>query len=185
MKNKSSFWKYIKSRLPIFVIIICIITAAVASGVMGKYVADKNDEADFEVIAEPKLNITVTPDGSGNYRIANAADSNMPAYIRFTVVVNWINDNFGDGVWFVKPEINTDYTLTVNGCSKVGDYYYYNGTVAVDSGFDITVSQINPSDDFTLQVQVIAEGFQSVPDSAVRIAWGATYDKDTKKWVEN
>lgn len=177
MEKKNGFFKYLKSRLPIFLILICVIVAAVASGVMGKYVADKDDEASFEVIAEPKLELEVSaPDASGNYTITNSESSNMPSFVRFTVVVNWKSDANNE-LWFLAPVEGTDYAVNSDNCTKLGEYYYYNGEVAVGESFNVSVTPITPKDGYTLEIKVLSESIQSVPDSAVQDAWGVEFNE--------
>lgn len=190
MKNKSSFWKYIKSRLPIFVIVICIITAAVASGVMGKYVADKDDEASFDVIAEPKLfldvsepSVTENADGTiyNNYTITNPTSSNMKSYIRFTVVVNWRSNNHGE-LWFTEPVEGVDYSISSGDYTKIGEHYYYNGEVSIGGFFNLQVQQLRQKDGYTMEIQVHSESIQCVPESAAADAWG--FEFNGTEWVE-
>lgn len=182
MEKKNSFFKYIKSRLPIFIILICLIITAIASGVMGKYVADKDDEASFEVIAEPKLYLDVSePDASGNYQITNSTGSNMKSYIRFTVVVNWRSDSHGE-LWFTEPVEGVDYSINVDGCTKIDEHYYYNGEVAIGGFFNLQVQQLEQKDGYTMEIQVISESIQCVPKSAAADAWGVEFDGTS--WVE-
>lgn len=185
MGKKNSFFRYLKSRLPIFLILICVIAAAVASGVMGKYVADKNDEAAFEVIAEPKLELEVSaPDASGNYTITNLQSSNMPSFVRFTVVVNWKSDNHNE-LWFSAPVEGTDYTVDAENCTKIGKYYYYNGEVAVGASFNIKVTPDTTKEGYTMEIKVLSEAIQSVPDSAVQDAWGVEFNETNWTQITN
>ena len=159
-------------------IVLCVVTCAIASVVYSKYVTDKDDTAGFEVIAEPNLEIAVSApnqtDSQTNYTITNTANSNMPAYIRFTVVVNWI-DNDSDNIWFSQPVEGKDYSIS-SSCTELNGYYYYNGEVSVGNGFDLCVSQLDQKDGYTMQIEVIAEGIQSVPVTAVEEAWGVTFN---------
>ena len=80
-------WDYIKSRLPILLVALCIITCAVASMVYAKYVANQGGDATINITANGELEIEVvhqsTDDGSFTYNVTNVSE-NQPivAYIR-------------------------------------------------------------------------------------------------------
>ena len=180
MTKTNTFWKYIKSRLPLLLIALCIITCAIASVVYGKYVTDKDNTAGFEVIAQPSLELVVSEpktddqdSSKTNYTIANSASSNMPTFIRFTVVVNWVNSE--GNLWFSQPVEGTDYVITTS-CTELDGYYYYDGEVPAGNSFNLSVSQLNQKDGYTMKIEVVAESVQSVPTTAVEEAWGVTFN---------
>ncbi len=186
-------WNYIKSRLPLLLLAFCIVTCAVASMVYAKYVDDNQGNASINITTGGKLTLDVSdPVITGNnyeYKITNASDgsgtdsSNVTAYIRFAVVVNW-QDSEGN-MWAVPPKVS-DYRIAVTDCSTVGDYYYYNGIRNPGDSFTVSVAltaEANPPAGFDkLHVQIVAEGIQSVPLSAAETAWKATFNGST--WVE-
>ena len=174
-------WDYIKSRLPILLVALCIITCAVASMVYAKYVANQGGDATINITANGELKIEVksesTDDGSFTYNVTNVSE-NQPivAYIRAAVVVNW-QDSEGN-LWAVPPQKDTHYTITADDCTLLDGYYYYNGTCAKNQGFPITVqlaAGATPPSGYTLHVQILAESIQSVPATAVGDAWGYEY----------
>ena len=179
-------WKYIKSRLPLLLLSICIITSAVASIIYAKYVDDQSNNAEIDITVDGKLVITVSPDGhgAGTYTITNDKDngSTIPAYVRFSVIVNW-QDGEGN-LWAVPPK-ETDYTVTATNCTLLNGYYYYNGTRNPNEGFAVTVERTDsakaPNGYDTLHVQIVAEGIQSVPMDAAENAWKATFNGSA--WV--
>jgi hypothetical protein len=181
-----NFWKYVKHRGILLLIVLCVATCAAVSIIYAKYVTDQTTEPDVDIIAEGELQITVSG-STPNYTITNTTQSNMPAYVRFAVIVNWKN---GDGdLWAIPPEEgeDEDYTITVDGCTKLGSYYYYNGMRAPEEGFPVVIAPTPQGEKpgYTLDVQILAEGIQCLPDndekSAVRSAWGVKYDGTT--WV--
>ncbi len=175
--------KYIKSRLPLLLLSLCIMTSAVASMIYAKYVDDAKKDAELDIIASGNLVVTVSPGShdAGVYTITNDKDngSTIPAYVRFAVIVNWQD---GDGnLWAVPPTEGTDYTVTASDCTLLNNYYYYNG---VRNPGDVITVKVTPGETktgYTLHVQIVAEGIQSVPLSVAESAWHATYNGS--EWV--
>lgn len=116
--------------------------------------------------------------------------SNIDAFIRAEVVVNWVN---GDGEIVPTPagygyelEIGADWT-------EQNGYYYYKSSVAaddknasttVDCTTDLIVSayptrdgiKYDPSgsDAYYLRVDILADAIQAEPASVVQTQWGYT-----------
>ncbi len=184
-------WDYIKSRLPILLVALCIITCAVASMVYAKYVANQGGDATINITANGELEIEVkseSADGSlFEYSITNVSkDQPIVAYIRAAVVVNW-QDSEGN-LWAVPPQKDTHYTITADDCTQLDGYYYYNGTCAQNQGFPITVqltAGATPPSGYTLHVQILAESIQSVPADAAEKAWGAKFSGTEWEAVPN
>ncbi len=187
MKVMNIFWKYIKNRLPVLMLSLCLVTGAVASAVYGKYVTDETDEASFDVVATPNLDLQVSEsddddtDSEYKYTITNSSTSNIPTYVRFTVVVNWVQEGTEE-IWFLPPVEGVDYEIKTP-YTKVGGYYYYNGEVVPGFSFGVNVSQLKSKDGYTLQVSVLAESIQCVPATAVEDAWGVTFNGTN--WVKS
>ena len=162
-----------KKWLILSVTAVFLVVCSVAGIVYAKYVTNQSEEAEVDIIAVGELNVAVS--GDGTYTITNVDSSNIPAYIRAAVVVNWRD---GDGnLWAIPPVENVDYTVSYPECTKIGNYYYYNGTRYPNEGFNITVSSTgttNPG--YVLDVKIIAEGIQCVPDNAAQYAWGAMFN---------
>ena len=175
--------KYIKSRLPLLLLSLCIMTSAVASMIYAKYVDDKSNNAEIDITVDGELVITVSPGShdAGVYTITNDKDngSTIPAYVRFAVIVNWQD---GDGnLWAVPPTEGTHYTVTASGCTLLNNYYYYNGVRNPGEAITVTVTPGETKTGYTLHVQIVAEGIQSVPLSVAESAWHATYNGS--EWV--
>ena len=103
-----------------------------------------------------------------NVQIKNT--SNVDAYIRVTLVANWVNTKT-NAVYAQQPVADTDYTLVLNtaandGWFKVGNYYYCKTKIAADDMTPVLInscSQIEGKvpEGYTLQLQVIAEAIQA------------------------
>lgn len=166
-------WNKIKNNLFVLLVALCVLSCGVASWVYAKYVVDSSNDANMDIIAEGNLHITVTDSDIGAYTVTNASDSNIPAYVRFAVVVNWVDSD--GNVWPYASQEGTHYTVTADGCSKVNGYYYYNGMLYPKETITVAVSQTGTLSGYTLCVQLLAEGIQVVPDTATKYAWGMTY----------
>ena len=102
----------------------------------------------------------------------------VTAYIRAAVVVNLL-DTQGN-ISAKTPEPGTDYTITdpAEGWTRGGDgYYYYTRPVAPGECTAALIGRCEALRGGTLQVQVVAEGVQSVPAEAVEQAWGAAVEE--------
>ena len=167
-------WKGIRHNLFVLLVILCILSCSVVSLVYAKYIADSSSNTEMEIVAQGELDVAVTDQGDGSYTVANVEASNIPAYVRFAVVVNWVDSD--GNVWPYASQEGTHYTVTANNCSKVGNYYYYNGICQPNGSFTVTVVPQATLTGYSLQAQILAEGIQVVPDSAVETAWGVTYN---------
>ena len=172
-----NFWKYAKRRGVLLLIVLVVATCAAVSIIYAKYVADETVESNVSIIAEGKLQITVA-ESAPNYTITNISSSNIPAYVRFAVVVNWQSS---EGYLWVGSPTEDDYTITADNCTKLGDYYYYNGTRAPGEYFSVSVTPKTEMTGYELDVKIPAEGIQCLPQSAAENAWGAKFNGSA--WV--
>jgi len=130
---------------------------------------------------------------SGDKIDVTNTDSNTDAYIRASVVVNWMNK---DGhIRGIAPQA-TDYALTINADrtwtgtspwyydSASGFYYYKRSVAALETTDDLITSittEVTPPTGYSLSVEVIAEAIQAagVKDGngvkAVADAWNVTF----------
>ena len=106
--------------------------------------------------------------------------SNIDAYIRATVVINWVDKD--GNVAAQKPVKDTDYTISYasdTGWWERDGYYYYSSAVAPDHLTNELIKECTAVADkapegYSLSVEIIADAIQSVPDKAVREAWNVT-----------
>lgn len=112
-------------------------------------------------------------------RIKNT--SNINAYIRATVVINWVDKD--GNIAAQKPVAGTDYTIKFPKDTKwftgPGGYYYFPNPVASKASTAVLVDECtavagNAPEGYSLSVEIIADAIQSVPDKAVREAWNVT-----------
>ena len=106
---------------------------------------------------------------------------NINAYIRATVVVNWV-DSQGNIVASVPDTYKYELTMHEDGNWKKGNdgYYYYTLPVAPkgrteDSLLTCKVTSRPANPEYRLSVEILATAVQSVPEEAVQAAWGADF----------
>ena len=104
----------------------------------------------------------------------------IDAYIRATYVVNWVD---AQGNIAASNPAGYSYNVTENPDSKWtkgsdGYFYYTSPVVPGDStqGSLLTCTVTYPKNpEYTLSVEILAEAIQSVPEDAVKAAWGASF----------
>ena len=180
MKIGKAIFQYIKSRLPLVLLLLCTVSGVVANAVYAKYTKDIDTDVSVNVVGEGEIKIAVSKNGDGTYSIHNTSESKIPAYIRFTVVTNW-KQKEGDALWYQGPE---DVTVTAPNAQPLSDGYYY--CVATDGKAEIAINEViedievtttdpTPSG-YELDVQILAEAIQCMPASVVGTAWGVTFN---------
>lgn len=120
----------------------------------------------------------ITNGVKSDVRIKNT--SNIDAYIRATVVINWVDKD--GNIAAQKPEANKDYKIEYdlsNGWWERDGYYYYSSAVAPDHLTNELIKECTAvagkaPEGYSLSVEIIADAIQSVPDKAVREAWNVT-----------
>lgn len=119
-----------------------------------------------------------------NVAVKNTGSVN--AYIRVTVVVNWV-DAAGNVV-ADKPVLGTDYEMSTNVGANAwfvqDGYYYWPEAVAPGASTGILIESCKPTEaglqkGYDLKVDVIASGIQSVPTSVVAAEWGVGVSGET------
>ena len=197
MKKLKCLGSYIKSRLPLLLLAVCIISCAIASAVYAKYVKSQDKDIILDITGSGGVNINVAEkdDGDGednSYEIKN--DSNIPVYIRYTVIVNW-KSTLTEALWYIPPSA---YDVTpLEHSQELSDGYYYCRLKLTDDTYTanippdatlgtigVTVSSTKPSPEYELYVQVLAEAIQCEPANVVTDAWGAEFNTATSTWTK-
>lgn len=116
------------------------------------------------VVSEP-----VNNNGKYEYTLSPDNKTNTSVYIRAAVVANWA-DSEGNVHWQ-----NPAVTVSGTGWTKYGEYWYYQPEVAPGgSATALTVTLDNdeatPSNDYSLQIQVLGEAIQTQPGGDV-VTW--------------
>lgn len=136
-----------------------------------------------------KVDETFKNNEKSNVSILNTSD--IDAYIRAAIVVNWADK---DGNVSGTPVTDSDYTMSLNltssGWVKGSDgYYYYTSPVAPGRNTEILITRCSPTVNaapagYELQVTILAEAIQaegkSGDDYAVETVWPVTVNSTTK-----
>jgi len=114
------------------------------------------------------------------FSVKNTSD--IDAYLRAAIVVNWA-DASGDNVYGIAPVENSDYTLAVdteNWVEGNDGYWYYKTKVApFEKSADVVEfitsygkqNGVTAPEGYSLQVEVLAQAIQALPDEAVEETW--------------
>ena len=158
--------------------VLLLLGAAVGSTVA--FLIDKTEPVEnaFEYAkVSCEVSENFTNNKKDNVQVRNTGT--IDAYIRATYVVNWVDAQ--GNIAAAVPE-GYSYSLTENSGSKWTEkdgYFYYTSPVAPgDStqGSLLTCTVTYPDNpEYTLSVEILAEAIQSVPEDAVKAAWGAGF----------
>ena len=175
MEIGKRFLAFIKGRLPLVLLSVCILVCGVFSAVYAKYVKDIDNDVVIDIVGEGDIELGISKD-AGAFKIAHTGNSRIPAYIRYAVVANW--KDAGGNVWYVPP---TSVTVTAPNAQLLDGYYYcvYNNKAEIElgtvlSGIQVTTTATAP-DGYELHVQLLVEAIQCVPADVVEDAWGVTF----------
>ena len=115
-----------------------------------------------------------------NVRIQNTG--NTDAWIRATVVANWVKDGKVVAPW-------TDSIGNPTGWTKIGDYYYYEQKVAPNGETSQLISSYtapeNGPDGAHLEMTIVCQAVQAEPATVVQQVWGVTIENGRVTAVSN
>lgn len=108
---------------------------------------------------------------------------NVPAFIRAAIVITW-RDASGN-LSGERPVSGTDYEMSLGSSEWEGrdGFWYYRAPVAPGAKTEDLITSIVPKADksgYTLSVEILGSGIQSMPSSAVVEAWGVSVGNDGK-----
>lgn len=165
---------------------LLLITCVTVGGTLAYIVADskpvENTFTPSVVTTEVMEDVTTVPGTKSDVKIKNTGDTT--AYIRAAVVVTW-QDEAGN-VLGEKPVERTDYSITYdlkNGWVQGADGFYYwtSPVLSYDENSndcytgvlftDCTPVEGRAPEGYSLAVEILGSGIQSVPDTAVEEAW--------------
>jgi len=185
-KMTKNFWAMLVSLL-----LVCVVGL---SGTIAFLSTSSETVTNTFVPGETEVEIEEEFDGEVKENVKVENHSNIEAYVRAKIIVNWV-DAAGN-VSGTEPEEgpDKDYEMTLilnNGWFDGGDgYYYYSEKLAEfdgveQSGEDITSELIERCEpkrangEYVLQVEILAESIQAIPDDAVEDAWGVNASNGT------
>lgn len=170
-RKKENIWLLIVSCL-------IILTAAV-SGIIAYLMSEsKTISNEFKpVLVTCEVQETFTDNVKTDVSVKNTGD--VDAYIRATVIANWVSDE--GKVHSSMPKAGTDYNITwsTTGWKVADDGYRYhvekvaskaNTAKLIDKVEEVTTAPAG----FHLELQILATAIQANPEQVVEEAWGVT-----------
>lgn len=155
-------------------IILAALTVCVTSLLFAAYLK-QTDKVTNKFIPAKSVKPTVeeTFDGTEKSDVyINVGKTRYPVYVRVKIVITWKDK---DGIiYFKEPTENSDYTMTLNLTSTgwtynaADGYYYYQTPVKSLGNTDVLIKRCvpisgrEPSSDYTLSVEVIAQTIQAI-----------------------
>lgn len=168
-------------RSLVLVVSVLVLLLAVAGGTLAWLTANTGPVVNTFDPAQVSCVVTEKFDGKtkSNVNVKNTSD--ITAYIRVKLVTYRVNDA---GQHIGGTAEIPEFTPGA-GWVKYGEYYYYTlpvaagGAPAADliSSINLTGSY-NDADGGKQVIEVMAEAIQSVPDTAVKDAWGTGFSID-------
>lgn len=162
------------SRKPAILLASLILIMCLAAGVTVAYIFTGSSAVtnSFE-LADVSCEIKENFDGSTKSNVYVLNTSNVDAYIRAAIVVNWTD---AEGNLVPAPD-GCSYSLSApdTGWTQSDGYYYYNGKVAPGGSTSVLIPYAAPggsAEGYRLRVDVVADAIQAEPASAVTEAWG-------------
>lgn len=172
MKNKK-MWIYIATAV--------ILLFATVFTTYAYLISKTNTKVNEFVPSKVSCEVVESFDGNIKTDVTVKNTGNVNAYIRATVVVNWVDENDPSRVLAKEPIRDTDYSLVFGSSEwvKGKDGFWYYKAPIVPSG--VTNNLIERAEvigtapnGYKLSVQVLATAIQADPVEVVVEQWGVT-----------
>lgn len=167
--------KYIKPVL-ILSSLLLIITAVVGGTIAYLHTNTEEVVNIFEPTKVP-IKVEETFDGKTKSNVTIKNVGTTSAYIRAKIVVNWIDENGDIVVGDVLPTVEEITKEKSNKWVLVGDYFYYKEVVIADASTENLINTFTYQKEEgkpNLQIEILAQSVQSVPEKAIKDLWGVT-----------
>lgn len=196
MKNEQYDGKYLQSehkqlrrpkRLATLLVSLLLVLGVAVGGTVA-FLSTRTDSKE-NTFTPSKVTCEVTETFKNNVKsnvaVKNTGDTT--AFIRAAINVTWMsNKDAADQTVSSKvPVKNTDYSITfaknTNWIQGADGYYYYQLPVGPQGSTGVLIEecklQNNASvpDGYHLSVEIVASAIQSVPEAAVKAAWGENF----------
>lgn len=168
-----------RGKKPALLIVALALILTVAVGGTVAYLATKTDsKVNTFTPSQVSCEVTENFDGTNKEKVNVTNTSNIDAFIRIKLVTYRVNE---DGQHIGGLAEIPEFTPG-EGWVKYGEYYYYTKPVApgaspaADLISSIALTESYKDVDGGKQaIDVMAEAIQSVPEAAVKAAWGAGF----------
>ena len=179
----------LSSRKALFALVSVLVLIFAAVGVTVAYLQTQTDPLENEFTpAKVSCEVAETFDGSvkSDVSIRNTGDTD--AFIRVSVVANWVktdSENNVTSVYAQQPVAGTDYTLTLATNANENWLQDGNHKAAVKPGEStaVLIASCTPIEDtapagYTLAVEIVASAIQASPETVAEEHWKVTVENN-------
>ena len=166
-------------RSLVLVVSVLVLLLAVAGGTLAWLTANTGPVVNTFTPAHVTCDVEETFNGTTKENVSIKNTGDIPAYIRATYVVNWL-DSAGNIVTSVPEGYSYELQENPNNTwtkGKDGYFYYLTPVAPKDSthGSLLNCTVTCPENpEYRLSVEILATAIQSTPAKAVEEAWGVT-----------
>lgn len=176
----------LSSRKALFALVSVLVLIFAAVGVTVAYLQTQTEPLENEFTpAKVSCEVAETFDGSvkSDVSIRNTGDTD--AFIRVSVVANWVktdSENNVTSVYAQQPVAGTDYTLTLatnaneNWLQDGNGFYYHKAAVKPGESTAVLIASCTPIENkapagYTLAVEIVASAIQASPETVAEEYW--------------
>ena len=189
----------LSSRKALFALVSVLVLIFAAVGVTVAYLQTQTDPLENEFTpAKVSCEVAETFDGNvkSDVSIRNTGDTD--AFIRVSVVANWVKTDSKNNVTSVyaqQPVAGTDYTLTLadnfnaNWLKDSNGFYYYKNAVKLNEATDTLIKECTLIGEapagYTLAVEIVASAIQASPETVAEEHWKVAVENNAITGVQN
>lgn len=173
-------------RTVVLLVSLLVLVGAAVGGTLAWMTAQTDPVVNKFEPANVSTEVKENFDGTTKSNVYIENTGNVDAYIRAAVVITW---QYGQGnVYGQVPVEGTDYNITCPSNTdwiKGNDgFYYYKSPVKAGESTGVLIKECkmaenaNAPDGYTLHVEILGSGIQSLPTDAVEDAWGVNVNDD-------
>lgn len=163
-------------------IISLVALCAVAVGGTLAWLFDSSEKLENNFyIPDAEIEIEETFDGSVKRDVGVKNTGKTEVYVRVMLVETWRNSS---NQVVAKPEgavVEYDFGSSGDWKKGPGEYYYYTKPLAAGATTPNLIDKATctvPEGAALMDLEVVAQGIQSMPEDAVKEAWGVTVGAD-------
>lgn len=170
-----------RKRVWITVVALLLLLIFVAGGTIAYFTSKTDTDVNTFVPSKVTCAVEESFDGSVKSNVAIRNTGNVIAYVRATVLVNWVDENDESRVLAIAPIPDTDYSLVFgdSGWVKGGDGFWYYRSALAPQGLTNNLieraEQLSEAPDgYRLSVQIVATAIQAQPADVVSDEWAVS-----------
>ena len=196
MKNEQYDGKYLQSehkqlrrpkRLATLLVSLVLVLGVAVGGTVAFLSTRTDSKENTFTPSEVTCAVTETFKNNVKSQVAVKNTGDTTAFIRAAINVTWMSnqDAANQTVSAKVPLKNKDYSITLaentNWIQGADGYYYYQLPVKPQDSTKVLIEECkllkdaSVPDGYHLSVEIVASAIQSVPEAAVKAAWGAGF----------